>query len=93
MPFGKVGTQHVEAREHPAGATALLVVYALLGRLDAEIGVYRTLTGMVLNQIVNVVRCHGINDSLIGKGRWLYLLALATTAKKLYKSLQMVALF
>ena len=67
MPFSKVGAQHVEAREHPTAATLLLVVYALLGCFDAKIGVYRTLIGTVFNQIVDVIRCHSIDNSLVGR--------------------------
>ena len=57
---GKVGSQHIEAGEEPATPRTLLVMDALLGRLYAEVGVYRALVGIVLGQVVDGVGGYGI---------------------------------
>ena len=74
--LGKVGTQHVQSREHPAAPTRLLVVDALFGRLNAEVSVEVTLIGEVLGQVVYRELRNGIEKSLLLWGGSLRLLHL-----------------
>ena len=55
MLLGKVGTQHVKAREHPAASRALLVVNALLGCLHAEVVVDGSEVSKVFRQVIDLV--------------------------------------
>ena len=65
MLLGEVGTKHVQPREHPATSTRLLVVNALLGCLDAEVGINVALIGEILGQIVNRVLRNGVEKGFL----------------------------
>ena len=61
----KVGTEHIEAAEHPATARTLLIMNALRRSLDAEMGINRSLIGMIFYQIINIVVSNSIKESLV----------------------------
>ena len=63
---GEVRTEHIETAEHPAAAGTLLVVDALRWCLDAEMSINRSLVGMVLYQVIDVVSSDGIEECLVG---------------------------
>ena len=62
----KVGTEYIEATEHPAAAGTLLVMDALRRSLDAEMSIYRSLIGMILHEIIDVVASDSVKQSLVG---------------------------
>ena len=63
--LGIVGTQHVQAAEHPATARGLLVGNALLGCLNTEISVEGTCILMVHRQGIDAVGSDGIDQRTI----------------------------
>lgn len=65
MLLGKVGAQHIKAREHPAAARTALVVNLLLGSLVAEVGVNRAFGSIILGQVVDRVGGNGIEERLV----------------------------
>ena len=62
----EVGTEHIESAEHPAAARTLLVMDALRRSLDAEMSIYRSLIGMILHEIIDVVASDSVKQSLVG---------------------------
>ena len=61
----EVTADHVESAEHPASSALLLVHDALRLGLHAEVSVELSCIGEVLCQVVDVVGCDGVEDSLV----------------------------
>ena len=72
--LGIVGTQHVQAAEHPATPGGFLVGNALFRSLNTEIGVEGTSILMVHGQGIDAVGCDGIDQRTVdGLGLLLFL--------------------
>ena len=66
---GELGAQHVQTGEEPAASRALLVLYALLRRLYAEVGVHRPGIAEIARQIVNGICRNGVCQCTVGRGQ------------------------
>ena len=80
MTAGKVAAQHVQSAEHPAASRLLLVGDALLGRLDAEMGVDGAGQLRIAGQVVDAVARNGVHQGAVGRRELLFFLNVAEHA-------------